>query len=60
MNPYRKDLYMTVTEAGRYLGLTKQEVKEHVNKGNLTPFKAFPKDSRYLLSMREINRIRSY
>ncbi|MDD4334791.1 MAG: helix-turn-helix domain-containing protein [Desulfotomaculaceae bacterium] len=54
----KKDIYVTITQASDYLGLSKNEVKDLVKKGILKAYKAMPNDVRFLLSMREVNKLK--
>jgi excisionase family DNA binding protein len=49
-----KDIYLTVTQAAEFLGCTKEEVKQLVQDGKLTPIG--DNGYRYLLSMKEVNK----
>lgn len=53
----KKDNYLTVSQAAEYLNCTKEEVKELVDKQKLRAYKALPNDVRYLVSMREVNKL---
>ncbi len=53
----KKDNFLTVTQAAEILNCSKTEVKNIVAKGKLTPIKAFEGDVRYMLSMKEVNRL---
>jgi len=48
---------LTVTEAGRLLGLTKDQMKTYVDKNNLTKVPIMRSVHRYLLLQSEIERI---
>lgn len=52
-----KDIYLTVTQVAQRLGISKPEAKEFIEKNRLTKYKACPGDTRYLVSMRELNRL---
>ena len=54
----KNDNYLTVTQVAEYLGLTKTEVKQLIEDGKLRPVKAYPNDTRYVLSMREVNKLK--
>jgi len=48
---------MTVTEASKAIGKTKQETLELIEKYQIRKFKAFPNDTRFLVSMKDVNLI---
>ncbi|MEH7249149.1 helix-turn-helix domain-containing protein [Neobacillus niacini] len=52
----KNDNYLSVTQAAEFLGCTKEDVKKLVEDGKLTPYKAYPNDTRYVLSMVEVNK----
>lgn len=54
----KNDIYLTVSQAAEYLGCNKEDVKQLVEQGKLTPLKARPNDHRFVLSMRQVNRIK--
>lgn len=54
----KKDIYITVTQAAEAMGIIKGETKELADQGILKKYKAYRGDTRYLLSMREVNLLR--
>jgi len=54
---FDEDNYMTVTEASKAIGKTKQETLELIEKYQIRKFKAFPNDTRFLVSMKDVNLI---
>ncbi len=55
--PDKKDRFMSVSEAANALGGIKEDIHTLVDEGLLTPIKHLPGDFRYLISMRELNRL---
>lgn len=51
-----KEVYLTITQAATYLEIDKGEMKKIVEEGKLTKYG--DSSYRYMLSMREINRLK--
>lgn len=56
-NATSKEVVLTVTEAGSLLGLTKDQMKQYVDKENLTKVPIKRSVHRYLLFKSEIDKI---
>jgi hypothetical protein len=56
LNKLQKDNYLTVSQVADFIGCKKEDIKKFVHEGKLTPLRAYPNDTRYILSMREVNR----
>lgn len=54
----KKDIYITVTHAAEAIVYNKSRNKRMADQGILKKYKVSPGDTRYLLSMREVNLLR--